>query len=162
MQCQKSPSSVASNVVPILYNKPFYMQWRLITLKEIIQIRIISSKDYNLQYMCQVYCRKQGQYLIQFDALEKSVHGLQVKCGCLTLNEMHIKLSSLIICSVNDNLTNTSSTPLPEGKKTVLYILRTTTETSISCKFNDKIFNLFKHQIKITVVLLSCGSFFKN
>ena len=75
---------------------------------------------------------------------------------------MHIKLSSLIICSVNDNLTNTSSTPLPEGKKTVLYILRTTTETSISCKFNDKIFNLFKHQIKITVVLLSCGSFFKN
>ena len=33
------------------------------------------------------------------------------------LNEMHIKLTSLIICLINDNLINTSSTPPPEGKK---------------------------------------------
>ena len=31
--------------------------------------------------------------------------------GCLTLNEMLIKLSPLVFCSINDNLTNTSSAP---------------------------------------------------
>ena len=46
------------------------------------------------------------------------------------------------------NLTNTSSTPPPEGEKTVLYkayliILSTSTETSIYYKVKDKIFNLF-------------------
>ena len=57
----------------------------------------------------------------------------------LTLNERLIKLTSLIICLVIDNLTNTSSIPPPEGKKTVLYsnyiahliIFCTSTETSI-------------------------------
>ena len=38
-------------------------------------------------------------------------------CGCLTLNEMHIKLTSLIICLINDNLTKTPSTPPTERKK---------------------------------------------
>ena len=42
--------------------------------------------------------------------------------GCLTLNEMYIKFTSLIICLINDNLTKMPSTPPPEGKKTVLYI----------------------------------------
>ena len=63
-------------------------------------------------------------------------------------NEMHIKLTSLIICSINDNFTNTPSTSSPERKETVLYIahliiLCTSTKTSIYCKFMDKIFNLF-------------------
>ena len=35
---------------------------------------------------------------------------------CLTLNEMYIKLTSLLICLVNDNLTNMLSTPPPEVK----------------------------------------------
>ena len=48
---------------------------------------------------------------------------LDIFCGCLTLNRMHIKLASLIICSINNNLTNTSSTPPPEIKKTVLYLV---------------------------------------
>ena len=39
----------------------------------IIQIWIISSKDINIQCLCKIYCRKLGQYLKQFDALEKSV-----------------------------------------------------------------------------------------
>ena len=38
-------------------------------------------------------------------------------CGCSTLNEMLIKLASLMICSMNDHLTNTSSTPPSEVKK---------------------------------------------
>ena len=37
----------------------------------IIQIWIISSKDINIQYLCKIYCRELGQYLMQFDALEK-------------------------------------------------------------------------------------------
>ena len=36
---------------------------------------------------------------------------------CLAMNEVHIKLASLIICLINYNLTNTSSTPPPELKK---------------------------------------------
>ena len=45
----------------------------------------------------------------------------QIICGCLTLNGIHIKSTSLIICSINDNLTNTSSLPPHEGKKTTVY-----------------------------------------
>ena len=57
-------------------------------------------------------------------------------CGCLTLNKMHIKYTSLVVCLINDNLNKTSSTRPSEGKKTGLYIpyliiLCTSTETSI-------------------------------
>ena len=41
--------------------------------------------------------------------------------GHLTLIETHIKFTSLIICSINDNLTNRSSKPPPEGKKVTVY-----------------------------------------
>ena len=54
------------------------MYWRLISLEEIIEIWIISSQDNNLQYLCKVYCRELWQYLMQFDALEKSVMRLQI------------------------------------------------------------------------------------
>ena len=55
------------------------MYWRLIiSLEETIQVWIISSKDINLQYLCKVYCRDLGQYLMQFDALEKCVMRLQL------------------------------------------------------------------------------------
>ena len=80
--------------------------------------------------------------------LYKLIHDSQNICECLTLNEMHIKLASLIICTTNDNLTNMSSTLPPEVKKTiVLYIAHimfyTSTKTFIYWKFKDKIFNLF-------------------
>ena len=42
-------------------------------------------------------------------------------CVCLTLNEMHIELASSIICLINGNLTNTSSTHPPEVKNNILY-----------------------------------------
>ena len=99
--------------------------------------------------------------------LDKLIGDSQNVCGCLTMNKMLIKLASLIICLINDNLTNTPSTPPPEVKKTVLYIvhliiLSTSAETSIYRNIKNKICNLFlKHQININVVLLSCGSFFK-
>ena len=51
------------------------------------------------------------------DILEKLIDDFQNICGCLTLNEMHIKLKSLIICLIYDKLTNTSLTPPPEWKK---------------------------------------------
>ena len=82
--------------------------------------------------------------------LNKLIYDSQNVCECLTLNEMLIKLASLIICSTNDNLTNTILTPPSEVKKqyciyTVhLIILCTSTETSIYWKFKDKIFNLFQ------------------
>ena len=49
--------------------------------------------------------------------LDKLLHDSQNICRCLTLNAMHIKVTSWIICLINDNLTNTSSTPPPEVKK---------------------------------------------
>ena len=51
------------------------------------------------------------------DIMNKLIHDSPNVCGCLTLNEMHIKLASLIISLTNDNLTNTSSTRPPEVKK---------------------------------------------
>ena len=38
-------------------------------------------------------------------------------CGCLTLNKIQIELSSLIVFSINNNLTNTSSIAPNEVKK---------------------------------------------
>ena len=87
---------------------------------------------------------------VALDTLDKLIHNSQNICGCLILNAMHIKLKFLIICFIN--LTNTSSTPPPEGKKiNTVYstfsnfdISCTSTETFIYYKFKDKIFDLFK------------------
>ena len=73
---------------------------------------------------------------IFLDILDKLVHASKIICRCFTLNAMHIKLTSLIICLLNGNLTNTSSTPPPEWEKTIVYIahkivLCTSIETSI-------------------------------
>ena len=43
-----------------------------------IQIGIISSKDINTQYLCKIYFRALGQYLMQFDALEKKITRIQI------------------------------------------------------------------------------------
>ena len=92
---------------------------------------------------------------------DKLIHDSQNSCECLTLNEMHIKLASLIICATNDNLTNMSSTLPPEVKiEIVLYIahiiLYTSTETFIYLKFKDKTFDLFsvlnQHNCCVTVL----------
>ena len=53
--------------------------------------------------------------------LNKHIYDSHNVCGCSTLNEMLIKLVSLIIYSINANLTNISSTPPSEVKKAVLY-----------------------------------------
>ena len=68
---------VASDLVPILYNKPCILEINVFGRDGIIQISIISSKDINTQCLCKIYCRQLGQYLIQFDTLEKSVMKLQ-------------------------------------------------------------------------------------
>ena len=84
---------------------------------------------------------------IDLDILEKFIQDSRNDCGCFTPNEMHIKLTSLIIYLIKYNLTNTSSTPPPEEKKTVLYITHLIIlyirKTAIYWKFKDKIFNLF-------------------
>ena len=79
---------------------------------------------------------------IVLDILDKLIHDSRNVCGCLTLNEMHIELVSLIIWLINDKLNNTPLT-FPSEVKTVLYIvslviLYTSIETSIYCKFKDK------------------------
>ena len=55
------------------------------------------------------------------DILDKLIHDSQNVCGCLTLNEMHIKLESLITCSIKDNLTNTLSTLPTEVKDSTVF-----------------------------------------
>ena len=69
----------------------------------------------------------------------QTIHDSQNVCGSLALNEMHIELASLIICLINYNLTNTSSSPPPELKK----------ESIMYSKFNtivylEKRFHLLK------------------
>ena len=54
---------------------------------------------------------------IVMDILDKVIHDSQNICGFLTRNEMHIKFTSLSICLINDNLTNTSSASPSEGEK---------------------------------------------
>ena len=49
--------------------------------------------------------------------LNKLICDFRNICGCLTLNKILIKLASLVISSINDNLTNTSSKTPPEVKK---------------------------------------------
>ena len=55
--------------------------------------------------------------LVVLDILDKLTDDSQSICGCLKLNEMHIKLTSLIICLIDDNLINTQSIPPPQRKK---------------------------------------------
>ena len=68
-----------------------YIYCKLRSLKEIIQIWIISSKDINLQYLCKVYRREMEQYLMQFDALKKSVMELQIRTFKIVTNEHQYK-----------------------------------------------------------------------
>ena len=49
--------------------------------------------------------------------LDNFIHYSRNVCGFLTLNEILIKLAYFIVCSINDDLTNTSSTPPSEVKK---------------------------------------------
>ena len=39
---------------------------------------MISSKDINIQRLYKSYCRELGQYLMQFNALEKAVMKVQI------------------------------------------------------------------------------------
>ena len=102
-------------------------------------------------YFCHQLWVKEYVYILEIvlDKFGKLIHDSRNISGCLTLNEMHIKLTALIICLINHIITNTSLTPPPDGKKkTVLYIahlinLSTLTETSLYWKFKDIIFNLF-------------------
>ena len=98
---------------------------------------------------------------IVLDILGKLSHDFWNVCGCLTLNEMHIELASLIICSIDNNLTNTFTW----SKRTVLYIVNliilcTSTETLIG-NLGTKYLTCLKHQINKTVVLMFCGSYFQ-
>ena len=62
---------IASDVVPILYNKPCILDVNIFGRDGIIEFWIISSKDTNIQCLWKIYCRELGQYLTQFDALKK-------------------------------------------------------------------------------------------
>ena len=69
---------VASDIVPILCNKPFILEIGIFGKDGIIQISVISSKDINTQCLCKIYCRELEKYRMQFNALEKSVMRLQI------------------------------------------------------------------------------------
>ena len=73
---------VASDIVPIPYNKPCILEINVFGRDGIIQISIISSKDINTQCLCKIYCRQLGQYLIQFDTLEKKCNEIAAFKNC--------------------------------------------------------------------------------
>ena len=72
MYCQKSPFllhqmlSIFSTI-----NLVYVLEINIFGRDGIIRIWIISSKDVNIKYLCKIYCRELGKYLLQFDALEK-------------------------------------------------------------------------------------------
>ena len=77
------------------------------------------------------------------DMLHKLNHNSRNACGCLNLDEMYIELASLIISSINENLTNTSSTSPPEVYIYVYIYF-------IYSKFNDFVYlNRPFHLLKI-------------
>ena len=97
---------------------------------------------------------------IVLDILGKLSHDFWNVCGCLTLNEMHIELASLIICSIDSNLSNTFTW----SERTVnLIISCISRETSMNWKFMDKIFNFLEAPNKQNCGKLKmlCGSYFQ-
>ena len=95
----------------------------------------------------------------------KIIHDSQNICGCLTLDEMHIELASLITFLIDYILTNTSSTPPPEVTKTELCIVNLILSSEKKFTFirspRIKSLTCFKHPINVIVVLLFCESFFQ-
>ena len=123
---------------------------------------IIFTLCFHQQLWVKWVCRYIYILEIVTDILGKLIRDSPNVSRCFTLNEIHIKLTSLIICLINDNITNTSSTPPPEVKKNstlyvaYLIILCTAAEISIYWKFKDKTFNLFyvpnQHNCCVTVL----------
>ena len=110
---------------------------------------LVSYHDLQLMVFITNRGLKGSVYILKvvLDILHKFIHDSQNACACLTLNKTHIKLASLILCSINYNLPNTSWTPPPEV--TVLYIvnlvvLYSSKETYLYWKGKNKIFNLFE------------------
>ena len=106
---------VASDVVPILYNKPCILEINIFGRDGIMQIWIISSKDIDTQCLCKIYCRELGQDLMQFGALEKSA--------------MSYKLQHLKIVTNGHQYTKTT-----EDKKFIFWI---NAHTPIEKQFNQ-------------------------
>ena len=98
---------------------------------------------------------------IALDILGKLNHDSWNVCECLTLNEMHIELTSLIICLINNNLMDTFTW----SKRTVLYIVNLICvhqqKLSLIENLRTKYLTCLKHQINKTVVLMFCGSYFQ-
>ena len=100
------------------------------------------------------YVLNENVYILEIvlEILEKLIHDSRNVCVCLTLNEIHTELASLIICLINGSLTNTPSTHRPKVIYIYIYIyiyivnliiFCTSTETFIYWKLKHKIFNLF-------------------
>ena len=92
-------------------------------------------------------------YILQLvlDILNKLIYDSKNICGFWTMNEMHIESASLIICSINYNLTSISSALPPEVKKknSLIYIVNliilcTSKVIFIYSKFKNKTFNVFE------------------
>ena len=67
---------------------------------------------------------------VLLDIFDKLTHNFQNVSGYLTLNEMNIEMTSLIICLIKYNLINTSSTHIPVA----------TEKSSISNDFNNFVY----------------------
>ena len=98
---------------------------------------------------------------IALDILGKLSHDSWNVCECLTPNEMHIELTSMIICLINTNLMDTFTW----SKRTVLYIVNLICvhqqKLSLIENLRTKYLTCLKHQINKTVVLMFCGSYFQ-
>ena len=74
LQCQKSPSFLLHQMLSLFstVNLVYVLGINIFRRDGIIQICIISSKDINFQCFCEIFYGELGQYLMQFDALEKT------------------------------------------------------------------------------------------
>ena len=71
---------------------------------------LVSYHDLQLMVFITNRGLKGSVYILEvvLDILHKFIHDSQNACACLTLNKTNIKLASLILCSINYNLPNTS------------------------------------------------------
>ena len=124
---------------------------------------LVSYHDFQVMFFFSNCGVNEYVYILEIalDILGKLNHDSWNVCECLTLNEMHIELTSLIICLINNNLMDTFTW----SKRTVLYIVNLICvhqqKLSLIENLRTKYLTCLKHQINKTVVLMFCGSYFQ-
>ena len=99
----RKQSNKDSNTSPsIKKNIDPYIKVPLFFLFLIMTFNVCFYYQFSVKWVC-------INFETALEILSKLLYSFQNVCGCLILDEILIKLTSLILCSINDNITNTST-----------------------------------------------------